>query len=317
MRDSGWSLMVPETNFADIELARQIVQQRYPDARRIEFIEHGYDNVVALVDTNYAIRFPRHHEAYIRSQYEQAILPKLTAITAVEVPKLLESHQNPPYLVTAYVMGRHLTADAINALSSDEQAAFGATVGAFAHQLHASVAVQAQQELRENLGLEQQFDQSWADYFKHDVAEGVFALPEQATIAKTMYTSWQELASSATESVVVHDDLHLDNMLFSGTQLVGIVDFGEANVGSPEQEFRQLYRLNKTVLKAAVATYQDLSGRQLTSEAIKVWAIMQELGAYSRRLSAHQTDHPSFIRSCANLDIWFPEGRWSEAATRS
>lgn len=309
--------MVLETNFADIEQARQIVHRRYPDARRIEFIEHGYDNVVALVDTNYAIRFPRHYEAYVRSQYEKAILPKLTAITAVAVPKLLESHQNPPYLVTAYVLGHHLTADAINTLPPDEQAAFGSAVGRFAYQLHTSIAVQDQQELREKLGLEQQFDQSWAEYFKHDVAEGVFAVPEQAVIAKTMYDSWQKLAASDLLPVVVHDDLHLDNMLFSGTQLVGIVDFGEANVGSPEQEFRQLYRLNKTVLKAAVATYQDLSGRQLNSEAIKVWAIMQELGAYSRRLSARQTDHPSFIRSCTNLDIWFPEGRWSEAATRS
>ena len=309
--------MTPETKFADIEAARQIVQQRYPDARRIEFIEHGYDNVVALVDTNYAIRFPRHYEAYVRSQYEKAILPKLTAITAVAVPQLVESHDVPPYLVTTYVPGKHLTPDAVNALALGQQAAIGNVIGTFAHQFHSSVTVEDEQASRASAQLGDQFDESWAAYFKHKVGEATFASVTQATIAKQVYTAWQSYQQNTKQHVVIHDDLHLDNMLFSGPELIGIVDFGEANIGTPEQEFRQLCRLHPAVLDAAIATYQQLSGYALDASEIRAWATMQELGAYSRRLTAGQTDHPSFMRSCRYLDTWLPEGNWSQAATRS
>lgn len=309
--------MTPETKFADIDEARQIVQQRYPDARRIEFIEHGYDNVVALVDTNYAVRFPRHHEAYVRSQYEKAILPQLAAITAVAVPHLLESHDTPAYLVTTYVPGRHLAAEAVQALSDTELIKLGETIAVFAYQLHSSLSVTDEQHFRAEAQLGEQFDESWADYFKHMVANGTFASARQAQIARQQYVAWKESESLTARRVVIHDDLHLDNMLFSATELIGIVDFGEANIGTPEQEFRQLCRLDPQVLEAAIKMYQQLSGYQLNAEAIRAWATMQELGAYSRRFQAQQTDHPSFLRSCRYLDTWLPEGNWSQAATRS
>lgn len=40
------------SNFADVDTARQIIKQLYPEAQDIEFIEHGYDNLVGLVDKN-------------------------------------------------------------------------------------------------------------------------------------------------------------------------------------------------------------------------------------------------------------------------
>jgi hypothetical protein len=99
-------------------------------------------------------------------------------------------------------------------------------------------------------------------------------------------------------------------MLFENQKLIGILDFGDTNIGTPEQELRQLYRINEIVLVAAVKMYEHLSGYTLNLEASKIWAITQELAAYSGRLLSNNKNHPSFFRSARNLNKWLPQGSW-------
>lgn len=299
-----------KTEFVDIDRARQIVQDLYPDAHRIEFIEHGYDNIVALVDSNFAVRFPRSNEAFIRSQYEKSILTKLDAINAVKIPKLLEEHDDPSYLVTSFVAGVHQSIEEINQFSTDELSAFGRVVGTFAHELHSSISVSDEQNFRANAELGDQFEESWGDYFTRVVAHGTFMSPEQTAIAEKYYQQWKNFEDGGNVQVVVHDDLHTHNMLFEGKKLVGVLDFAGASIGTAEQELRQLYRINEQAMHAAIETYQELSGQKLDVEAIKTWAVMRELGAYSRRLGNGETDHPGFTRTCEYLNRWLPSGRW-------
>jgi aminoglycoside phosphotransferase (APT) family kinase protein len=297
--------------FVDVERARQIVGELYPDVQQIEVVEHGNDNIVALVDSKCAIRFPRNEHAYVRNLYEREILPKLDDITVVSVPKLIASSDAPPYLETSFILGRHCSPEDVDAFTVEHQRAFGATVGTFAYQLHTSVPVADEIAFRARADFGEQFDDSWAGYFERVVLGGHFASTEQAAIARDYYYRWKAHSDVDRPQVVVHDDLHIDNMLFSDHQLVGILDFGDVNIGTAEQDLRQLYRMNRHVLNAAVAAYDELSGRRLDTELIEIWAIMQELGAYARRLSAGETDHPSFIRSQENLELWLPEGQWA------
>lgn len=301
------------SKFADIATAQDIAQQLYPNAK-IEMVDRGYDNIVALVNQEAVMRFPRDEAALIRSYYERAMLSKLEGITAVEVPRIVAVHDDPPYLITSFVNGRNVSAEFINSLSVDEQQMIGKTIGTFAYELHSSVAVDEELAFRESAQLGDQFDESWTDYFTRVVANGNFALPEQQSFAKQYYEQWVAINNSAAPKVVIHDDLHIDNILFADSKLVGILDFAEANIGTAEQEFRQLYRINLNVLEAAVATYNRLMGIELDLEAIKTWAIMQELGSYSRRLQAGQTDHPSFKRAYEHLNQWQPAGRWDVTA---
>jgi hypothetical protein len=49
--------------FADAELARKTARELYPDAQHITLVDHAYDNIVALIDETYALRFPRNDRA--------------------------------------------------------------------------------------------------------------------------------------------------------------------------------------------------------------------------------------------------------------
>ena len=67
--------MNPDTvTSADNDLALELTRDAYPNAKQITLIVHGYDNIVVLVDEQYALRFPRNQDAYARSQYEKQVL---------------------------------------------------------------------------------------------------------------------------------------------------------------------------------------------------------------------------------------------------
>ena len=50
--------MNPPQDFADSNTARDITRSLYPNAQKITMVEHSYDNIVALVDMNYAVAPP-------------------------------------------------------------------------------------------------------------------------------------------------------------------------------------------------------------------------------------------------------------------
>ena len=60
--------------FADHQLAKETARELYPNAKHITLVDHGYDNLVVLVDQAYALRFPRNEGALLRSRYESTYL---------------------------------------------------------------------------------------------------------------------------------------------------------------------------------------------------------------------------------------------------
>lgn len=306
--------MSDASRFADSARVHDIAQQLYPEAK-ITMVDRGYDNIVALIDQELVLRFPRNEAALVRSRYECDMLGKLDGIKAVVVPKLVVQHDDPSYLVTSFVPGQNVSPEFINGLSIAEQQAIGTVIGTFAYELHSSVSAEREAAFRKSAHLGDQFDETWQQYFTRVVAGGHFVLPEQTRLVKQFYEQWMILNEAHVQNLVIHDDLHVDNILFTDNKLVGILDFAEANIGTAEQEFRQLYRIDLNVLEAAMAAYNRLMGVELDIEAIKIWAVMQELGSYSRRLQAGQTDHPSFKRATNHLNQWLPEGRWDVIAS--
>lgn len=296
--------------FADKEIAGKVIKRLYPKSKNISFIEHGYDNLVVLVDELYALRFPKYKGAYVRDQYEKQILLELSSFDEIAVPKFLGEGQNPPYLITNFLFGKHLSSEEIENLSKDRQKGIGETLAGFAYAVHSLLSVRKTRDLRNKLGFGKLKEEvPWEVYFEKVLDKSRLPIQEQDKIAKNYYRKWRSLIFT-TPTVVIHDDLHLENLLFEDGELTGVLDFGETNTGTPEQEFRQFYRINETALNAAVDMYEQLSGYKLNREAIKIWAIIQELAAYSEKLQNNKTDHPSYSRAVSNLNKWFPQINW-------
>lgn len=300
-------------NFANIATAREIAHHVYPDAQNITMIEHSYDNIVALVDTSFAVRFPRNNNAYLRGLYEKHILTQLEGAKTVAIPRILNEHASPPYVITSFVPGHHVSPATIRSLPENEQQDFAKAVANFAYTKHSSFILDEELALRKELGLDALAEEEpWPVYFKRVVRDDHLPTATQDEIAVRCYADWAQLCDVAP-AIVVHDDLHTENMMFDDdNRLIGVLDFGDTNVGTPEQELRQLYRISGSVMQAGAQEYQRLSGRKLDVEALKLWAIMKELADYSTAVAAKNTNHRSFKRACNNLNTWLSEGEWDK-----
>ncbi len=290
------------------DVARAALQRMYPRARQIVLVEHGYDNIVGLVDETYAVRFPRNADAYRRSQYERSVLESIKPPQGIEIPKVLGERSNPPCLVTSFLHGTHPTNDELNQLTPELQERFAKDVAKFAYELHTALPVETVKGFRQEFGIDD-LDEDWGATFETYVHEAALSTPLQNELARHWFSEWQKY-ETGKNIVAVHDDLHAENLLCMGGALSGVLDFGDTNIGTPEQELRQLYRINETVLRVAVEAYAWLSGVKLSFEAARAWAVVQEMSSYSQRLSTSSFTHPSYIRACGNLNKWLPEGKW-------
>lgn len=296
-------------NFADNTSALEIARARYPEATSLRLVDHGYDNIAVLVDEEVVLRFPRNAAALQRDEYERYILDNIQgANVGIDLPYVLDENKNPPYFITRFVPGEHLKPLAIRAFAPEVQRAIGAQVARFAFAVHAALPVDDLRSIRLRLQLDDQADGSWEVSIRKYVLEYAFPSPSQDQVAKDYYRKWRELPM--LPAVVVHDDLHTDNLLFVDEHLRGALDFGDTTIGTAEQELRHLYWINEHALKSGIETYEQLAGRSLDIEASKVWAVMQELAAYGGRGSAGQFTHPSYIRARGNLNRWFHTDIW-------
>lgn len=278
---------------------RKIIANLYPDAKTIRFIDHGYNNLIAEVDKKYIFRTPKTEGGLALFKIEGKLLNMLSNISTIPIPGLVQSSINPPYSVLTYLPGEHLENREIRALGNAVQKTIGKQLAEFVIDLNAQASVTEINQIRSSL--HKRGAEPWDSYFKK-----VFSIQQkQPTLEKLnqkYYSLWK--ATTPSQTIVIHDDLHPANLLFKDKSLSGVLDLEQVNTGTVEQEFRNLYRLSEEVLEAAANRYRELTGAAVDIEAVKVWAITAELAALSRQINKQDTGHTSYKRAEAKLRFW-------------
>ncbi|HEX6462518.1 MAG TPA: aminoglycoside phosphotransferase family protein [Candidatus Saccharimonadales bacterium] len=275
--------------------ALAVAKKLYPHETEFKVINDGQENLIITVRQAYNVRFPRNEEIWQRSLAERSILARLTPLT-LPTPKLISVSESPAYIQTSYLKGKHLDVDAIRKAPIAVQQRVGKEIATFTYQLHQALPVAAIKPLL--------VSPTWSydDYLKRVLDEQVNPNPQINALAKHYYNAWMH-KKQIPKKIIIHDDLHTSNLLFSNNHhLTGVLDFGAACMGNPEQELRQTYRLGDIVFDAAIAMYEELSGQSLDRETAKLWTITQELGSYCR-----EDSDAVHARAFDNLCYWFPQ----------
>ena len=287
---------------------KDVIAKDFVNSLNVEYVERGNEHFVALIDKKYVARFPRNQKIAKNAYYVDNLLSRLKN-SPLFVPNTLYIKDNPLYFVSDYIDGNHLTANEIKALSINNKQDLAQKYATFAANIHSQYDVKQENAIQIKFGLEKNRQLSWQDYFEKAVYKRTFPSRTQDIIAKEYYVKWQDNKGSVP-LVLLHDDLHLENILFLNNKLIGILDFGDVNIGYPEQEFRQLYKLGDDILIWALQSYNLLTGRKIELNNVKNWAIMQQLASYSERWFNNEMGHPAFERACEDLNTWLPEGQW-------
>ncbi len=284
-----------------------IIHNHVPHIEEITYIDHGHDNVVVIVNQTLVFRFPRNDRAARRLTFEIALLQYLEGkLSVLPTPKVIEVSTDPLYVVTNYFEGEHLHQSQIEELSDEEQTEIGNQLAEFIHQFSTVITGDYMQRLRKEAGLIG-MEETWPEYFNRLFARNPLPNEQLQPIVDHYYQQWVAYIQTEKGGFAIHDDLHPANILFSGTSISAILDFGDANVGTAEEEMRGLYRMGEQVLRATIARYKELTGREITYEHIRIWGIMNDLARYVRYLSEDRTTHPAFIRAQTNLRQWIPD----------
>lgn len=270
----------------------------------LDYIEHGSDNFVVMVNKELVFRFPRSEQKARRIAFETAILQRVKGrISAVQIPELVQVHMAPLYLVARYIDGEHFTARHIKSLNEEQQQAIGLKVAEFVHQFNQAISGLEIRRLRTESGVDL-LEEPWPEYFSRLFERTPLPNEKLRPVIDEYYTLWKDYIAHEQNTYAIHDDLHLANLLFHGDQLNGVVDFGDANCGSIESELRWLYLMGERVVRAAVDHYQQLSGNLINYDHIRIWAVMHELSTFTDRLTRQQTDLYPFKRAQQNLRSW-------------
>jgi aminoglycoside 2''-phosphotransferase len=297
------------TTVYDPQFERQIQQaiaEEVKDIEEIDYIEHGADNIVVIVNKSLVFRFPRNEIKARRIAFETAILQKIKGkIDAVEVPHLHRVHTGPLFIVAEYIRGEHYSPEEIKALTEEEQKLIGVKIADFIWQLNQAVSGLEIRRLRTQSAVDT-IDEPWPQYFYRLFKQTRLPNSKLEPLVEEYYNLWQNYIAHEANTTAIHDDLHPSNLLFSGSQLTGIVDFGDVNAGSIESEFRWLFSLGDNVLRSAIDHYQSISGTAVDYDHVRVWALMHELSTYTDRLTRQQTTTQPFARAQQNLRSWIP-----------
>ena len=91
-----------------------------------------------------------------------------------------------------------------------------------------------------------------------------------------------ETLAAPVPLVLVHGDLHGDNMVWDGGRLRAVLDFENAGLGEPEYDLRTLpgpgLGPGLELMSAVLRHYAVLSGRPLSAARVMAWHVRQVLG---------------------------------------
>ncbi len=222
-----------------------MLHERYPafEVSAWRPVQQGWDSVTLLVNEELILRFARRPDVAARLAREARLLPDLADALPVAIPRFAYVCGDPNTPAGVRFVGyRALPGVAItpDAVSSPHSEQLAAQLGAFLSALHA-YPVGAAQAAGVLGGSVDDWRQEYADFYG-EIREHVVPLliaPEQRAVAQLWEGYLDTPANFAFAPALIHRDLGGDHILYepASGQLTGIIDWGDASIGDPAQDF--------------------------------------------------------------------------------
>ena len=191
------------------------------EPRDVVWVEEGYDFLVALVDSEWAFRFPRRAEPARALELEIELLPALAPALPVPVPRF-EHVVREPELFVAYPL---IEAEPLRDEDPGGVAAFLSAL----HRFDADGLPVPRPDWRAAFAEQ-------CERFRGTVAPLLDA--DERRRAERLFAEVETL--TGFQPALVHGDLGRDHLRCRDGRLVGVIDWGDARMGDPALDYSWL-----------------------------------------------------------------------------
>jgi len=265
-----------ETPNMSLPFAHQLITQADSVLDKITSItplSHGLYNWAFLVNNQWVFRFPkRSSSSFNRLQTEAEVLKYMHGTLPLATPSVLEISKKPEYIAIQFLAGKTPNPFEVYGWKQADITAAATTLADFLVELHQQALPPGCLIQRYDFGKEIQdiaAETKLAQSMDRLKPGTLNYIAEQASIA----TEWLQKAQKAPDYMVIHNDIHTENLVFDSSNLLtGVIDFDSVAYGLPELDFALIgSTMGWNALQTAVARYQKQSGYSLDINAI--WAL--------------------------------------------
>jgi aminoglycoside phosphotransferase (APT) family kinase protein len=290
------------------------IKQAVGDNSEIVRAQSGLVNTVFLVDRRYVFRFPRDDTVFAQQVFERDVCVYLAKYAdALPFGILKPADQAIDHcFVYEYIPGSILSEQAMRGLEHQLQQAFVQDLLVFINWLGETLRSAKYKEIEaDSAG---QPIEHWEEYLARTV--GVFDDTRYPALIEICSELLAELPKHYPEGIsahadrVIHDDLHMGNLLFVDDRLSGVIDFGNIMIGDLECELRHFYRISPDFARRACELYESQYGQKADCDKVAWWARINDAATLTDKVIAGKIGSPSYVRALNNLAEWYPDKSW-------
>jgi len=256
----------------DTRDVQQLVKKECPDllVESIKPLNHGWYNYTFLINETIVIRIPKRHSYNIKKEWK--VLELLENTFTTPIPKCYHTSANAEFLAVEYVKGFCATTTDFMSWSETEKKNTAKGIARFLSELHGYCKTEKCTEIdidlynysKEVADIAEEFNivQTWSELSD----DTKIYVQKQAEISTSFFLS-------AKHNVLVHNDLHIGNIVFSKPgNIAGFIDFDAVKHGDRTLDFALIgSTMGWDTLIQTIAEYQTLTG--ISIDPFIAWAI--------------------------------------------
>lgn len=241
------------------------VKQRILDSLGIKYVGKGEHSNVFLLNKEHVIKTPTNGEARNVIIREAKILNLIKGKLSINIPYIKYLNESPKntFVCMSYIQGKALTKKKFDKLEDSTKNNIAKQFALFFTEMHSIKLDLAKNTFLENLDYQSATKDFFMKKFK-SVVSPFLSVREKQFAMESFHNYLSNPKNFQYTPVLVHGDLHLENMFFNNhtKEINGIIDFGNINFGDNVYDFRYLdLHLGRNFLNEVIKSYgHSISG---------------------------------------------------------
>jgi aminoglycoside 2''-phosphotransferase len=230
-----------------MEQLKKDIQVNFPELSITSciFLGEGMDSVAVLVNDQLVFRFPKREDTAKQLKAEIALLPKLHSYIDLAIPNFTyigKRANGLPFVGYLLIAGPDVKSTGFPNIDPAIRDHIVEQIATFIRQVHDFPVDEAKA-----LGVRNtHFTERCTEDLK-TLQTQLYPTIEQPLIdyIETLYAGYlDDPANASYTPTLLHSDLSRDHLIYSPEkqELIGVIDFGDIEIGDPDYEFKYLYR---------------------------------------------------------------------------